>query len=250
MIIKEVNVKSAISKSKLPGLNYACNPYRGCEHGCIYCYSQDVLHEKREWGKFVDVKINFFEVFKKDLEKLEKGVIGFGTVTDCYQPVEKKYEITRKCLEILKEFDIPVCIQTKSSLILRDIKIISEMDSEIGITITSLENWQTFEPKADTPEKRIEVLKNFHDIGIKTFLFIGPILPSTNPKEILEKCIDFIDLVYVDKFRKKPILWERIKSAIKDEKTLDFLNKFPKEKVEEIEKICMEKGVELRKAFG
>ena len=98
MKINEVKCKSALSLSALPGLNYSLNPYRGCQHNCAYCYVPNVLRIKRtEWGNFVDVKINIPLVLSKELKIKKSGVVGISTVTDPYQPVEKKYMLTRYC---------------------------------------------------------------------------------------------------------------------------------------------------------
>ena len=133
MYVGELSCKAALSRSGLPGFDYALNPYRGCQHGCIYCYSPETLREKRvcyspetlrekrEWGSFVEVKRNIPGVLAKELRRLKKGVVGIGTVTDAYQPVEERYGVTRRCLEQLLRRDFPICIQTKSSLVERDI---------------------------------------------------------------------------------------------------------------------------------
>ena len=127
MEVNEITVKSALSKSSLPGLVYALNPYRGCQHACTYCYAPSVLREKRRWGEFVDVKMNLPDALAKDLERLPIGIVGIGTVTDAYQPIEKKYALTRKCLEALLEKDWPISIQTKSDLVLRDLDLIEQL---------------------------------------------------------------------------------------------------------------------------
>ena len=118
MNVTTISCKSALSQSRLLGYDYALNPYRGCEHGCSYCYAPYVLHEDREWGGFVDVKLDIPSVLSKELGRRKKGVVGISTVTDPYQPIEKKYELTRTCLEHLLRHDFPICIQTKSALAL------------------------------------------------------------------------------------------------------------------------------------
>jgi DNA repair photolyase len=128
MNIKEIQASTAISASGLPGLDFALNPYRGCQHACAYCYSPDVLREARwrEWGDFVDVKKNLPILLSKQKNKLS-GVVGLGTVTDPYQQAEEKYKITRYCLEQLARSDCTVSIQTKSDLVLRDLDILKKM---------------------------------------------------------------------------------------------------------------------------
>ena len=94
MKIREVKCKSALSSSSLPGLDYSLNPYRGCQHNCAYCYVPNVLRiQRKEWGSFVEVKTNIPVVLSKELKKKKPGVVGLSTVTDPYQPIEKKYHL-------------------------------------------------------------------------------------------------------------------------------------------------------------
>ena len=95
MIVRQVRCKTALSPSSLPGLDYSLNPYRGCQHNCAYCYVPNVLRIKREdWGGFVDIKSNIPVVLARELKRKNKGVIGLSTVTDPYQSVEKKYNLS------------------------------------------------------------------------------------------------------------------------------------------------------------
>jgi len=211
MEVNEVIVKSALSKSSLPGLVYALNPYRGCQHACTYCYAPSVLREKRRWGKFVDVKMNLSDALAKDLERLPIGVIGIGTVTDAYQPIEKKYELTRKCLEALLKKDWPISIQTKSDLILRDLDLIEQFnEKDIGFTITTLDEKarQKFEPHASTIENRLKALKQIGDRGITTWVFLGPAFPellADTLERLIEKLSEAnIDHLLLDKLNRKP----------------------------------------------
>ena len=123
--LKEITCKSALSISNLSGLDYALNPYKGCEHGCIYCYAPSVLREDRNWGEFVDIKRNIPSVLAKELKTKKKGTIGISTVTDPYQPVEKKFEITRKCLDQISKNDY---FKNKANEILKTCK-------KYGITV-------------------------------------------------------------------------------------------------------------------
>ena len=142
MIIKEVICKTALSKSNLPGLDYSLNPYRGCQHNCAYCYVPNVLRIKRSnWGNFVYIKKNIPTVLSKELRNKKQGVVALSTVTDPYQPIEKKFKLTRYCLEQLLKIDFPVCLQTKSSLISRDLDIISKFsNAEIMFVLQIIHN--------------------------------------------------------------------------------------------------------------
>ncbi|MHA1962658.1 MAG: radical SAM protein [Candidatus Thorarchaeota archaeon] len=206
----EVTCKSAISPSRLPGYDYALNPYRGCGHGCTYCYAPDVLREKREWGTFVDVKRNIPIILAKEVKRKEKGVLGIGTVTDAYQPIEKKVEVTRLSLEQLLKQDFPICIQTKSDLVLRDLDLITRFsDSEVGLTVAFLDEStrKLFEPNASPIERRLSALRTLSDEGVRTWAFIGPILPHVSMDELLELARRIsdtgVDHVLVDKLNLK-----------------------------------------------
>ena len=128
MNIKFIKCKSALSISKLPGLDYSLNPYVGCQHNCVYCYAPNVLKIDRiNWGNIIGIKSNIPVILSKELKKKKIGIIGISTVTDPYQPIEKKYKLTRYCLDQLIKYDFPIHIQTKSSIINRDIDIISKI---------------------------------------------------------------------------------------------------------------------------
>ncbi|MDP2845214.1 MAG: radical SAM protein [Candidatus Methanoperedens sp.] len=219
-MIKEITVKTALSPSKLPGLDYALNPYRGCEHACVYCYAPSVIHwDKEKWGELVEVKINIPRILSKELRIKKKGVVGLGTVTDPYQPVEKKYEITRRCLELLLMHDFPVCIQTKSSLVLRDIDLLKKFSNiEVGVTLTTLDDSvrAKLEPGASSVEGRLRALSELSKNGIKTWVFLGPVMPYITDVEALVDAIAEVKPKYVlvDRLRLKDGVWERVREFI------------------------------------
>ncbi len=136
MEIKEIQSKSILTKSKLPDADYVVNPYTGCRFGCVYCYasfmSRYVGKDINDWGEFVYVKINAPELLQKEIQKLKnkgKGLsILFSSVTDPYQGVEAKYQVTRKCLQVLVDygFEGKVSILTKSQLVTRDIDLLKK----------------------------------------------------------------------------------------------------------------------------
>ncbi|MBI4653911.1 MAG: radical SAM protein [Nitrospirae bacterium] len=183
LLIEEITVRSILSKTGIPGRKYCINPYVGCVHGCKYCYATFMKRftgHTEPWGSFVDVKLNAHEILKKELKRAERGNIIISSVTDPYQPIEAEYFITRKCLEVLTLFQFPVDILTKSPLVLRDVDVISKLkDAEVGLTITTDNDnvRKIFEPKAPSITARIEALKKLYKSGIKTYVFIGPILP-------------------------------------------------------------------------
>ena len=213
-MIKEVKVKTALSPSKLPGLDYALNPYMGCEHACVYCYAPSVIHwDKGKWGELVEVKVNLPRILSKELRMKKKGVVGLGTVTDPYQPAEKKYEITRRCLELLLLHDFPVCIQTKSSLVLRDMDLLKRFSNlEVGVTLTALDERvrEKIEPGASSVEGRLRALEELSKNGINTWVFLGPVMPYITDVEALVDAIAKVKPKYVlmDKLRLKEGVWD------------------------------------------
>ncbi|MFQ5887175.1 MAG: radical SAM protein, partial [Candidatus Hydrothermarchaeales archaeon] len=186
MKITTATCKTALSPSRLLGYDYALNPYRGCQHACAYCYAPYVLREDREWGSFADVKLNIPTVLAKELRKKPKGVVGISTVTDPYQPIEKRYELTRRCLRELLKRDFPICIQTKSSLVLRDIDLLERFSQkEVGFTLTTINDdlRKRYEPNASSVEERLKAIEVLANRGIKTWVFLGPIMPYITTKD-------------------------------------------------------------------
>jgi len=152
-----------------------------------------------EWGGFLDIKMNAPEVLEKEIVKKRKGRILLGSVTDAYQAMESKYEITRKILEILLKHDFPLSILTKSPLVTRDIDILKKMKSvEVGLSISSYSDRaaKILEPGAYLPKDKIEALSKMKKEGIETYAFISPILPGiTNLKDIIEALAGKIDYI-------------------------------------------------------
>ena len=235
MEVKEIKCKSLLNKSKLA--DYCINCYVGCEHSCIYCYAEyytkKYTQHKEEWGSFVDVKINASEVLRKEILNKKKGSVFLSSLTDPYQPLEKKYELTRRCLEILQRNNFSVCIQTKSSLVLRDLDLLRKFkECEVGFTITTLDEKirKDFEPFSSPVEEKLKALKILKENGIKTYVFFGPILPflsNKNLEEFFEKLSSLTDYFYVDKLNLKPGVWGKCEKILK-EKYPEILEKWKK----------------------
>jgi len=219
-MIKEIKVKTALSSSQLPGLDHSLNPYRGCAHACVYCYAPSVIHwDNGKWGDLVEVKINLPRILSKELRVKKKGIVGLGTVTDPYQPAENKYEITRRCLELLLMHDFPVYIQTKSSLVLRDIDLLKEFKNvEVGITLTALDDAvrEKMEPGATSVSERLRALAVLRESGIKTWVFLGPVMPHITDVEALVDAIAEVkpEYVLVDRLRLKEGVWEMVRDFV------------------------------------
>jgi DNA repair photolyase len=205
MIIQGINAKSILTKSNLPEADYCINPYVGCAHQCVYCYARFMRRftsHTDPWGTFVDVKVNAVELIKKKSKLLHEqtGTVILGSVTDAYQPLEKKYELTRGILKELQDTNLTVSILTKSSLVTRDIDLLKKIKNvKVGITITTMDDHirRMIEPGASSVDKKIEALKMLHSNGIKTYVFIGPIIPQvTNIEEIFSSVKGYTDEIW------------------------------------------------------
>jgi len=265
MKITEVTCKTALSKSNLPGLDYSLNPYRGCQHKCAYCYVPNVLRIKRDkWGDFVDVKTNIPVILSKELKKKKPGIVALSTVTDPYQPIEQKYKITRYCLEQLLKHDFPINIQSKSSLVTRDIDLISKFtDVEVMMSIATLndDERKILEPFTSSIKERLEVLKKFSEIGVKTSVFLGPIYPTIQNKDIPQLIDTFKEYgtkeIMIDKFNLKPGIWKNVEKTLSSNQELQNIfkqnlleNKFYNQKIyNKILSVCKEKNITGKTAF-
>jgi len=191
--IKEVN--DYLTKSNLPVSDYAINPYVGCPHGCKYCYASFMKRftgHSEEWGGFVDVKICNKPIAVK---KLANKAVFMASVTDCYNPFEEEFKITQGILEQLVDVPCHLNITTKSRLILRDIDLLKRCKNvEVAISINTLdEQFRRDMDNADSIENRIHALKELHNNGIYTILFLCPIFPAiTNFRDIIEATKDFV----------------------------------------------------------
>lgn len=220
MKIKEIECKSVLNKTGFPA-DYCINPYRGCAHACIYCYARFMKRftgHTEPWGSFVDIKINAVEVLKKELSRTKKGSVFLGTVTDIYQPLERKYKLTRGILETLLGYDWPVSLLTKSNLVVRDIDLLKKLsDVEVGLSITTLDAkiscW--FEPRASLPRERIGALKKLHSKGIRTYAFLSPMLPGlVNFEKIFSVLKGNIDYIMAEELNTSPLYWRGMKRIL------------------------------------
>lgn len=252
-LVERKKVSTALGKSNLPGLDYTLNPYVGCSHGCVYCYARLYcdLRIAENWGKIVVVKENIAEVLAKEITKKRKGVVGLSTITDAYQSIEAKERIARELLMMLLENNFEVSIQTKSSLVLRDLDILCEKKElvDVGFTITTLDERiaEVVEPKAPSPSDRVKALEKISAEGIKTWIFLGPIIPGISEEsfgEIVEIAKATNSLVYYDKYRVKPFMSGIAKELAEKAMKTDWKKVF-----EKIEQLCEKKGVFTKSAF-
>ncbi len=188
------------------GFEASINPYRGCEHGCIYCYARPT-HEYLGYSAGIDfetrimVKFDAPDLLRRELNKpnWKPQVLAMSGVTDPYQPAERRFEITRKCLEVLAESRNPVGIITKNFLVTRDIDLLSELSrynaASVCVSITTLDAnlVKVMEPRTSRPDRRLEAIKRLSDAGIWTGVNVAPVIPGLTDHEmpgILEKATD------------------------------------------------------------
>jgi DNA repair photolyase len=153
------------------------------------------------WGAFVDVKVNAPDLLRRQVTRAKKGTVWLSSVCDPYQPLEQKYRLTRQCLAILAEARFPVNIQTKMTLVLRDLDIIERFEEiEVGMTLTTDDERiaRMFEPGASPVSERIAALAEIHSRGIKTFAFVGPLLPG-GPEGLISALAGKVDKLLVDR---------------------------------------------------
>lgn len=203
----EITTKSALVRSKIPGVDYVINPYLGCGHGCRYCYAVFMRHYSRQhqsapWGSFVEVKVNIAQVLRAELKrKRRRHRAHLCSVCDPYQPVEGKYHLTRRCLEALAEFGWGIDILTKSPLVLRDLDLLSAApDATVGLSIATDDDRvrQVLEPHAPPIEARIAALKRLQAAGLSPWVFIAPMLPM-NPERLHHLIEPYVSGVMVDR---------------------------------------------------
>ena len=218
--VHEVKAKHILTKTGIPGADYAVNHYSGCQHGCIYCYARFICrwrNSKEKWGEFVDVRTNAAELAAKE-SKNKKGIVFLSSVSDPYQPVERKYQLTRKVLQNLSPKMI-LSILTKSDLITKDMDVFSRFKKvELGLTITVLDPGikRIFEPGSPTSQARVNALQKLKENGFHTYCFVAPILPFlTDMEEIVKEVSPFVDFLMFD-WLNMPAARGQIMNVIKD----------------------------------
>ena len=223
IIKKEIQVKDYLTKSNLPASDYVINPYVGCPHGCKYCYASFMKRftgHKEEWGNFIDIK----RCDKKiNTKKLENKTVFLSSVTDCYNQLEEKYKITRRILKELINVNCNLNISTKSKLILRDIDLLKQMKNlTVSMSINTLdENFKNDMDNASPIKERLNTLRELHDNGIYTVLFMSPIFPYiTKFKEIIEISKEYIDEYWFENLN--------LRGAYKTKILLYIQEKYPK----------------------
>ncbi|AAX73809.1 hypothetical protein P053_02107 [Brucella abortus 01-4165] len=196
--------RTIITRNDSPDISFdrSINPYRGCEHGCIYCFARPT-HSYMGLSAGLDFETRLFakpdapRLLERELARpgYQPKTIAIGTNTDPYQPVEKKWRIMREILEVLEAANHPVGIVTKSALVVRDIDILSRMAekglAKVALSVTTLDAHlaRTMEPRASTPSLRLQAIRRLTDAGIPASVMMGPVIPGINDHEI-ERILD------------------------------------------------------------
>lgn len=199
-MIKEIQAKRILNRSKHPsgwfGVVYGMNVYRGCQHNCIYCDSRSECYRIDNFDDII-IKVNAPELLDKELRnKRKRWTVGTGAMSDPYMPIEKDYELTKQCLEIIDKYSFPLQITTKSNLILRDIKLLKSINkvyASVAMTITTADDSlaKKIEPNAPLPSDRFKALGILSSIGIRAGITMMPILPYIeDTKENIAQIVD------------------------------------------------------------
>ncbi|MFG1373072.1 PA0069 family radical SAM protein [Xanthobacter oligotrophicus] len=202
--VTEERARTVVTRNQSPDIAFdrSINAYRGCEHGCVYCFARPT-HAYHGLSAGLDFETKLFvkpdapELLARELSQssYQPRVIAMGTNTDPYQPIEKRYEVTRRLLEVLSEFGHPVGIVTKSGLVARDIDILAPMAErglvKVAISITTLDPHlaRTMEPRAASPHVRLGTIRRLADAGIPTAVLTAPLIPALNDMEV-ERILD------------------------------------------------------------
>ncbi|PBB82265.1 radical SAM protein [Mesorhizobium sp. WSM3879] len=196
--------RTIITRNESPDISFdrSINPYRGCEHGCVYCFARPT-HSFMGLSPGLDFESKLFakpdaaRMLDRELSKpgYQPRTIAIGTNTDPYQPIEKQYRIMREILEVLEARGHPVGIVTKSALVTRDIDILSRMAerglAKVALSVTTLDRMlaRTMEPRASTPTKRLEAIRQLSDAGVPASVMVAPIIPGLTDPE-MERILD------------------------------------------------------------
>jgi len=197
--VQEVPARRIITRNESPdiGFDRSINPYRGCEHGCIYCFARPThaflgLSPGLDFETKLFAKTNAAQALERELADPRYSVrtIAIGTNTDPYQPIERRYRIMRRILEVLSAANHPVGIVTKSALVLRDLDLLASMAErglvKVALSVTTLDRRlaRAMEPRASTPDKRLETLGRLVDAGVPTSVMVAPVIPGLTDMEM------------------------------------------------------------------
>lgn len=203
---QEVRCRSALNRVKGMPFEWTLNPYRGCTHGCHYCYArryhtQFELDADDSFASIIFVKTNFADVLRRELQRStwERDYVAVGTATDCYQPIEGHYRLTRRSLELLKEFENPAGVVTKGPMVVRDKDVLKDLTAGPGcsvyISVPTVDEdaWRLLEPGTAPPLQRLRAVRELVDASIRAGVLMSPIVPGiTSKPSLLERTMKAI----------------------------------------------------------
>lgn len=222
--VAEVRVKPALTRSRL--FDYCVNPYAGCTNACVYCYARFATrfsHPGERWGSFVDVRTNVASMLQRDLARSHPGTVYMSSVCDPWQSSEERYSISHQCLALLLESGYPLFLQTKSVLARRDFDLLAGRTGvQFGVTVTSVDRdvARVFEPGASAPERRLRMVEEARGIGLRTFVFLGPLLPAVSDRgDGLSRLMDAVaevepNLLLIDRLNRRAGMWPDLMAAV------------------------------------
>jgi len=223
-VIREISCRSLLNPGGID--DYSFNCYTGCAHGCVYCYARFMqrFHPHKEpWGRFVDVKVNAVEVLAKQLHRLDPGSVFTCSACDGWQPIDQKYQLTRRCCKMLLDAGFRLNILTKSELVLRDLDLLVGRDVRLGVTITTAdeEMARLWEPRASSVSARMNVLRKARAAGLKTVVMFSPLLPGiSDSQENLAELFRLareanVDHIWTDMLNPRPLVWPSVQTLLK-----------------------------------
>jgi DNA repair photolyase len=203
---QEVRCRSALNRVKGMPFEWTLNPYRGCTHGCHYCYArryhtQFELGASDEFASVIFVKTNLVDVLRRELRSASwRGdYVAIGTATDCYQPIEGHYKLTRRSLEAMLEFRNPVGVVTKGPMVVRDADVLADLTAAAGCSVyvsvpcVDEDVWRSLEPGTAHPMQRLRAVRQLVDAGIRAGVLMNPIVPGISSRpSLIERTIKAI----------------------------------------------------------
>src|SRR5437764_2904190 len=218
VVYREVEAKSALNAVKGMPFDWSLNPYVGCPHACRYCFARayNARYRDRDVGdafdKNVEIKSNFVERLRVDLGRNPQGSVAIGTATDPYQPIEGKYQLTRRCLEALVDHPMPTSIVTKGPLVVRDIDVLQKLDEKTEVTVyfsvpcVDEEVVRKTDPGTAPPRQRLRALSMLREAGLDAAVLCMPVLPGiSDSEESLDRAARAASEAGATAFRHRPL---------------------------------------------
>lgn len=224
IVVRETPCKSILNRSGIS--DYSLNGYTGCVHGCAYCYARFMqrFHPHVEpWGEFVDVKSNAVEALERQLRRAKPGEVFVSSACDGWQPIEAERRLTRQCCNLLLNHGFQLNVLTKSTLILRDLDVLSQGRARIGVTVTTQDERlrSLWEPWASGVEERWRIIEQARRAGLETAVMFGPMLPFLSDSDgaigaMFQRAADLgVGTIWVDALNPRPKVWPAVADLLR-----------------------------------